>query len=683
MADNNTKIILTAVDETKAAFDTVNRNIESMSGGLLSLHGILGTVSAVGIAAMIKSSIDAADHLNDLRKSTDLTVEQLSGLKLASLQSGTDLDAVAKSVNKLSINMGLNAEKYAALGINSTDKLEAYKQFADVFNRIADVHQRDAFASAALGKNWQETAALLAEGGTAIGEMVNKGAKLSGVTQDMGDHSDHFNDRLAEMKMAFEGVSNRVTKNLLPTLNNVGAVLVDVATDADSMTQASDVLTGIINTLVSAGLGAAHVFSQIGTAIGSTAAAAVAAASGNFKEAATIWKQSNDDMAKSDEQFAARIDKLWNTVNKPKQKEATPQKGPAPDISGFLELGEEFKKLVEESKKADAEMVSSHEDAFSKTIGKWVEMENKLIAEGAKGTRAREAHEAAYTEFVNEESRKRLEDHKKHTEELTKKQQERFVVLRQQAEDADATDKERMNIKHKRELGELEKQRLEMIKDHDLSLEEIQRFEQAKADIDKRHLIEKQHSDGLEIQAMRAMFKFKRDMRMDDFTNAMDTLAKATSGMATHSRAAFEINKIATIASITAKAPGIIVDAYQSGMSEWGSWVGGVAYAAAATLAMAAQLSAANSATYGGGGSIAPALGGTAGTPASTAATQASTQPTASQSQPTQVNIYNTGNVLTPEYVQNTIFPQLKEHINNADMLLIDPRSRQATLLKS
>ena len=225
MVDKKYSIVLTAANETRAAFAQANRDVESLTGGLFSLNGILGTVSAVGIAAMVKSSIDGADKLGDLSKATRISVEQLAGLKMASAQSGTDLDAVAKSINKLSQNMGLNAEKYAALGINSTDKLEAYKQFAGVFNSIADVHERDAFASAALGKNWAEVAPMLAEGGAAIGEMVTKGTKLSGVTGDMADQADRFNDRMVELKTSIEGVTNRLAISLLPTLQDVGTAL--------------------------------------------------------------------------------------------------------------------------------------------------------------------------------------------------------------------------------------------------------------------------------------------------------------------------------------------------------------------------------------------------------------------------------------------------------------------------
>ncbi len=290
MADNNVKIILTASNETRAAFDTINRNVDLLTGGLVSLKGILATVSAMSVVAMIKSSIDAADKLNDLSKTTRIPVEQLAGLKMASQQSGTDIEAVAKSVNKLSQNMGLNAEKYAALGINSTDKLEAYKQFADVFNNIADVHQRDAFAAAALGKSWAEVAPLLAEGGNRIGELVAQGEQLSGITGGMANQADQFNDRMVVLKAAAEGVGNRLAITLLPALNSMSATMLDVATNEESMGQATAVLTGTIQTLASAGLGAAHVFSQVGIAIGSTAAAAVSALHGDFSAAKKIME---------------------------------------------------------------------------------------------------------------------------------------------------------------------------------------------------------------------------------------------------------------------------------------------------------------------------------------------------------------------------------------------------------
>ncbi|KRB73440.1 hypothetical protein [Noviherbaspirillum sp. Root189] len=203
----------------------VGDRVKDVANSLSSLTAIGGSISLGAFAGMIKSSIDAADNLNDLSKKTSLAVDTLAGLKLAAEQSGADLDGIAKAVNKLTVNMGKEAEKFAKLGVTAKDPIEAFKQLADVFSAVEDPQMRAALGSEALGKSWETAAPLLAEGGTKIGEMVDKGKRLSGVTQDMADNADKLNDQLAEMKALSASLGTKLAAEMLPALVSVtGAV---------------------------------------------------------------------------------------------------------------------------------------------------------------------------------------------------------------------------------------------------------------------------------------------------------------------------------------------------------------------------------------------------------------------------------------------------------------------------
>ncbi len=182
--------------------------------------GVFATL-AVGTIALIRNAINTADSLNDLSKTTGITVEKLAGLSLASDQSGADLESVARAVSKLSENMGKDSEKFKDIGITAKDPLEAFKQLADVFVSIQDPQARAAFGADALGKSWQTVAPLLSEGGKRIGEMVEKGEKLSGTTQQLAADSDEFNDNLAELKLTTASFGAALAKDLLPGLNAI------------------------------------------------------------------------------------------------------------------------------------------------------------------------------------------------------------------------------------------------------------------------------------------------------------------------------------------------------------------------------------------------------------------------------------------------------------------------------
>lgn len=195
----------------------------------------VATVATVALGGFIIKSIDAADHLNDLSKTTGISVENLSGLSLASKQSGTDLDGVAKAISKLSENMGKNGEKFRALGITAKDPVEAFKQLADIFVAIDDPQTRAALGAAALGKSWQVTAPLLAEGGKNIGAMIEKGKTLSGITKDMAEDADKFNDQLEELKTQAGGLGVKIGSDMIPAFTKIIGAIKEAYTESGKL----------------------------------------------------------------------------------------------------------------------------------------------------------------------------------------------------------------------------------------------------------------------------------------------------------------------------------------------------------------------------------------------------------------------------------------------------------------
>lgn len=218
-------------------------SIQSHIGGLKSTFADLAQLTVAGVGAgafigMIQGSIDAADNLNDLSKSTGVTLANLSGLKLAAQQSGGDLEGIADSINKLSVAMGKDAERFAKLGVTAKDPLEAFEQLADVFTAIEDPQTRAALGAAALGKSWASAAPLLSEGGEKIRQMVDRGSELSDMTQEMADRADEFNDTMAEMGTAVEGAKNKIAADMLPALTQITTAITDAYVESGLLSAA-------------------------------------------------------------------------------------------------------------------------------------------------------------------------------------------------------------------------------------------------------------------------------------------------------------------------------------------------------------------------------------------------------------------------------------------------------------
>lgn len=199
-------------NKIEGAFGNLSGSLKGVAGGLVAAF------SVDAFKGMIMGAVEAQDHINDLSKSTSLSVETLAGLGSAAIKSGSNLDDVAASINKLSVNMGKEPEKFRAIGVSAKDPIEAFKQLADVFVAIKDPQERAAFAAAALGKSWAGTAPLLSEGGKAIGEMVEKGTRLSKITTESAKAADELNDRLSDLETASQGVKAAFVNLLVPTL---------------------------------------------------------------------------------------------------------------------------------------------------------------------------------------------------------------------------------------------------------------------------------------------------------------------------------------------------------------------------------------------------------------------------------------------------------------------------------
>lgn len=198
----------------KGAYSDVGRTFEQLGATIASAIGVNFTVS------LVKSAIDAQDKLKDLSKSTSLTVETLAGLSSVANKTGTDIDGIADSINKLSVNIGKDSAKFAQLGITAKDPIEAFKQLADVFNSIEDPQKRAAFAAEALGKSWKSAAPALSEGGKAIGEMIERGQKLAGITTETANRADDLNDSFTDLKGAVGGAATQFANSLVPSLTD-------------------------------------------------------------------------------------------------------------------------------------------------------------------------------------------------------------------------------------------------------------------------------------------------------------------------------------------------------------------------------------------------------------------------------------------------------------------------------
>lgn len=171
MADNSTRIVLTAVDQTQQAFASVRSSVDGLSKSLESVGfgslagAITALVSAGTFKALVTDTISMAAGLDDMAERTGASVEALSGLARVAKISGVDLGTVehglirltkalsdgdeeSKGAGKALAFLGLEAEK-----LRGMDTAAAMLEVAKALDQYADGSGKTALAIALLGKN--------------------------------------------------------------------------------------------------------------------------------------------------------------------------------------------------------------------------------------------------------------------------------------------------------------------------------------------------------------------------------------------------------------------------------------------------------------------------------------------------------------------------------------------------
>lgn len=216
----------------------VSGGLRGMVGAAGGLSGALGAlapaVTGVGLAAMAKGAINAADDMNDLAQKTGVSVEQLSRFKQAADASGTSIEGVGGAMIKLNRNLATGNDKATlalqSLGVSATDatgKLKSTDQImlevADKFAAMPDGAEKSAAAMALFGKSGADMIPLLNGGSQAVKSLS------ATMTTDFARGADSLNDKLVSVQTKLTEVGVNLGTALMPALNAIADVIIGVA----------------------------------------------------------------------------------------------------------------------------------------------------------------------------------------------------------------------------------------------------------------------------------------------------------------------------------------------------------------------------------------------------------------------------------------------------------------------
>lgn len=331
MASNRAQILISAVDQTKTAFDSIKRGLGGLTDTARSVNGLLANigvgVSLAGLTALVKSAIDTGDALDEMSQRVGISVETLSVWKPAAEQSGVSGESFEKGLRKLSTTMleaatGSEeaARNFAAVGVafkNQDGTLRGTDavllDLAERFKAMPDGAQKTALAVQLFGKAGAELIPFLNQGRDGIeelsAEMQALGVQMSGET---AAQAGEFNDALDKLKLASTSIGNQIIGSLLPALNDMAGGMVESAKEGGTLRV---ILDGVVLVLKTLALGAATVgkaFVALGEAIGAGVAAAVEALKGNTAGAKAIIADLKGSLIKRLDELAEFRDSLFD-----------------------------------------------------------------------------------------------------------------------------------------------------------------------------------------------------------------------------------------------------------------------------------------------------------------------------------------------------------------------------------
>lgn len=199
-----------------------------------ALSGILGGFSVAAIKSAVVSFTELSEEIIKGSLKAGMTTAEWQKMSYVGMQAGVSAEALGMSVGMLNRKIGdaasgknkATAGLFKQLGINVRDAngqlrsgVELLPQLADAFSRNTNPVVRARMGMALFGKQWQEIAPLLAEGGEGIEKSLQRFGMLKGVISE-GDlrAGKEMGDLFNDLGIVLKGFQGAIARELVPVL---------------------------------------------------------------------------------------------------------------------------------------------------------------------------------------------------------------------------------------------------------------------------------------------------------------------------------------------------------------------------------------------------------------------------------------------------------------------------------
>lgn len=227
------------LEKASAALKNVSNNADQVANATKGLSTV-GAKVASTLLDIGYSTVKASDELNTLAKQTGLSTAEIQKFQYASELVDVSVSDITGALKRLTNNMDSQEDTWNRLGISTRDASgemrdanEVFYETLDALSRIENETERDQVAMTLFGKNANQLAGIIDDGGKALREMGDEAENLGLIlSQDTLDSMNSVNDTVdrlrAQFRATFAENGAKLVEELTPLINRVANALSNV-----------------------------------------------------------------------------------------------------------------------------------------------------------------------------------------------------------------------------------------------------------------------------------------------------------------------------------------------------------------------------------------------------------------------------------------------------------------------
>ncbi|NHN78562.1 hypothetical protein HA520_14960 [Azotobacter chroococcum] len=325
------EVVIDGKNNAGKAIGEAGSQLNELGAVVANVASALGVALSVdAFAGWIKGSLDAAARIREFAQVSSASTAEFQRFAVGARTVGIEQEQLAdifKDVNDkvgdflqtgggelkdffegIAPQIGVTAEQFKNLS-----GPQALQLYVSSLEKAGLNQQEMTFYLEAMADDATKLLPLLQNSGAGMKTWADEAERMGLIlSEDTIVQAAAFSEQMKVAGLVTDNLGTQIGAAMLPSLQELSGLLIDVAGDADTAKIAADIFGTALKMLATTAIGVGSTIASVGRAIGGLAAAAVAAASGELSQAGEIIRQITADNQKSADEAEERIKKLWS-----------------------------------------------------------------------------------------------------------------------------------------------------------------------------------------------------------------------------------------------------------------------------------------------------------------------------------------------------------------------------------